>query len=233
MRCSTIVLLYNEEDNVERQTLEILGAYEEFNIEGEVLLVDDGSVDNTGRICDDLSEKHRNVRAVHHKENIGRSWAIQTGFEKANGEVCIIMDGDRQYDPREIPKFLQKIDEGYDIVSGHRFERADTWIRRFISRVYNRIIVHGFLGLDIGDQNSGFKAFTREAALGMGFEPDGYLGLHRFMLPLAKLKGYSIAEVDIRHYDRKKGKSYIKPYTVIFITLRDFIRFRRQYMKSR
>jgi glycosyltransferase involved in cell wall biosynthesis len=232
MRCSTVVLLYNEEDNVESQTNEILKAYEECGIQGEILLVDDGSEDGTGRICDELSEKHSVVRAVHHGKNMGRSWAIETGFNSAEGDVFIIMDGDCQYEPREIPKLLQKIEEGYDVVSGNRSERADTWIRRFISKVYNRIIVRGFLRLRIQDQNSGFKAFTKEAALGMGFRPDGYLGLHRFILPLAQLKGYTVTEVDIKHYDREGGESYIKPYTVVFITLRDFLRFRKEQMRK-
>ncbi|MCK4445262.1 MAG: glycosyltransferase family 2 protein [Thermoplasmata archaeon] len=232
-RCSTIVLLYNEEENIEKQTDEILNAYSECGIDGEILLVDDGSIDRTGRICDELADRHSIVRAVHHEENKGRSWAIETGFENAEGDVFFIMDGDCQYEPREIPKFLEKMEEGYDVVSGHRSERADTWIRRFISRTYNRVIVRGFLGVDVQDQNSGFKAFTKEAALGMGFKPEGYLGLHRFILPLAKTKGYSIAEVDIKHYDREGGRSYIKPYTVVFITTRDFIRFRREHMRSR
>ncbi|MCK5291384.1 MAG: glycosyltransferase family 2 protein [Thermoplasmata archaeon] len=233
MRCSTIVLLYNEQDNVERQTEEILKAYEESGIDGEVLLVDDGSQDRTGSICDSLSEKYATVRTVHHEKNKGRSWAIETGFHNAEGDVFFIIDGDCQYDPGEIPKFLQKVEEGYDVVSGHRFERADDWIRRLISRVYNKVIVRGFLGLSIQDQNSGFKAFTKEAALGMGFKPDGYLGLHRFILPLAQVKGYSLTEVDIKHYDREGGKSYIKPSTVVFITLRDFFRFRREHMRRK
>jgi glycosyltransferase involved in cell wall biosynthesis len=233
MRCSTIVLLYNEEDNVEKQTVDILKAYEDLGVEGEILLMDDGSADETGRICDDLSERYPTVRTVHHDKNKGRSWAIETGFENAEGDVFFIIDGDCQYEPREIPMFLQKINEGYDVVSGNRFNRADDWIRRLISRVYNRVIVRGFLGLRIKDQNSGFKAFTKEAALGMGFKPDGYLGLHRFILPLAHVKGYSVTEVDIKHYDRKGGKSYIKPSTVVFITLRDFLRFRREHMMKR
>jgi glycosyltransferase involved in cell wall biosynthesis len=233
MQCSTIVLLYNEEDNVERQTVDILKAYKEQRVVGEILLVDDGSVDHTGKICDELSEKYSIVRTVHHKANKGRSWAIETGFENAEGDVFFIIDGDCQYEPREIPKFLVKVQEGFDVVSGNRSERADTWIRRLISKVYNKVIVGGFLGLNIQDQNSGFKAFKKEAAVGMGFKPDGYLGLHRFILPLAKVKGYSITEVDIKHYDREGGKSYIKPSTVVFITLRDFFKFRREHMRNK
>ena len=83
---------------------------------------------------------------------------------------------------------------------------------------------------DVKDQNSGFKAFRREAARGMDFDPRGFLGLHRFILPLASIKGCTIAEIPIAHYDRPTGRSYIKFYTVPFITLRDFFRFREKYL---
>lgn len=233
MRCSTVVLIYNEEENVQKQTEEILSAYEECGLDGEILLVDDGSTDASGRICDELAEKHAIVRVLHHSPNKGRSWAIETGFENAREDVIIILDGDRQYEPKEIPKFLEKINEGYDVVTGYRSDRVDNWVRRVISEVYNKIVVQWLLGLHVKDQNSGFKALTREAAMGMGFRPDGYLGLHRFILPLANVKGYSIAEIDIKHFPRVGGKSYIKSYTVVFITLRDFFRFWREYGRKR
>jgi len=233
MRCSTVVLIYNEEENVEKQADEILTAYEECGLDGEILLVDDGSTDGSGRICDEISEKHAIVRTLHHPRNKGRSWAIETGLRHAMEEVIIIMDGDRQYEPREIPRFLEKISEGFDVVTGYRYDRTDTWIRRLISNVYNKVIIQWLIGLRVKDQNSGFKAITKKAAMGMGFHPDGYLGLHRFILPLAHLKGYSIAEIDIKHYPRVGGKSYIKSYTVIFITLRDFIRFWREHGRKR
>lgn len=233
MRCSTVVLIFNEEENIEKQVDETLSAYDEFGLEGEVLLVDDGSTDGSGRICDELSAKHPIVRTLHHAYNKGRSWAIETGLKNAREEAIIIMDGDRQYEPREIPRFLLKLEEGYDVVTGNRYERTDTWIRRFISDGYNKVIIRWLLGLHVKDQNSGFKAITKKAAMGMGFNPDGYLGLHRFILPIAHLKGYSIAEIDVKHYPRVGGKSYIKSYTVVFITLRDFIKFWREHVRKR
>lgn len=225
-------MLKNEEGNVGPLTGDILAVYADRNIDGEVLLIDDGSTDRSGEICDQLAKDHPNVRAVHHEKNLGRSYAIRTGFQQAKGDVVIIMDADRQYEPKQIPLFLSKMDEGFDVVTGWRRERTDTFIRRFISKTYNRFIIRNKFKLQIKDQNSGFKAFRREKAVAMGFDPEGYQGLHRFILPLAALKGMKIAEVPIVHYDRPSGKSYIKFYTVPFITLRDFSKFKKDHKEE-
>lgn len=232
MECTTILLIYNEEGNIEPLTVDILKVYKNNKIDGEVLLVDDGSEDGSAEVCDRLAKKHKNVRVIHHSPNLGRSYAIRTGFMEGRGDVHIIMDGDYQYEPGEIPNFLKKIKEGHDVVSGWRYKRADDAIRRFISRTYNKLIIKRIFKLDIKDQNSGFKAFRKELALNMDFNPEGFLGLHRFILPLAKIKGASIVEIPIEHYDRPTGKSYIKFYTVPFITLRDYFRFKKKYMKK-
>ena len=108
MDCVTILLIYNEEDNIEPLTKNILKVYKKYGISGEVLLIDDGSVDGSAKICDELTKKLENVRVIHHPTNYGRSYAIQTGFNEAKGDAVIIMDGDYQYEPKEIPKFLDK-----------------------------------------------------------------------------------------------------------------------------
>ena len=232
MECSTILLIYNERDNIEPLTKSILKVYEENGIDGEALLIDDGSFDGSSEVCDNLANQYDNVQVVHHPHNLGRSYAIQTGFRHSNGDVLLIMDGDYQYEPREIPKFLETVHAGYDVVSGKRVDRADDSIRRLISRTYNKLIIQNIFNLSVKDQNSGFKAFKKEAAKNMDFDPDGFLGLHRFILPLANIKGYSITEIPIAHYDRPTGSSYIKFYTVPFITLRDYFRFRDKYKVS-
>ncbi|MFW5914816.1 MAG: glycosyltransferase, partial [Thermoplasmatota archaeon] len=137
MRCTTVLLIFNEEGNIEPLTRSILEVYDREGIDGEVLLVDDGSEDRSPRICDDLADREPRVRAVHHRKNLNRSRAIQTGFRESLGEVVIIMDGDRQYEPAEIPRFLEKIDQGYDVVTGNRVARSDNLTRRIISKVYN------------------------------------------------------------------------------------------------
>jgi glycosyltransferase involved in cell wall biosynthesis len=232
MECTTILLICNEKDNIEPLTRDVLDVYSQNGIDGEVLLLDDGSTDGSSEICDRLSETEERVRCVHHGVNRGRSYAIRTGFQEAKGDVAIIMDGDRQYEPKEIPLFLNKIREGNDVVTGWRHQRSDPFIRKFISRVYNKYIIQRKFGLDIKDQNSGFKAFVRTKAVSMGFDPEGYLGLHRYILPLASLHGMKIEEIPIVHYDRPSGKSYIKFYTVPFIALRDLRRFNREHREQ-
>ncbi len=232
MECSTILLIYNEKYNIEPLTERILKVYNEHHIDGETLLVDDGSYDGSAEVCDELAKKYKNVRVVHHPRNRGRSYAIQTGFLESNGDIVIIMDGDCQYEPEEIPKFLETVHAGYDVVSGNRIDRADDSIRRFISRTYNKLIIQNVFNLSVNDQNSGFKAFKKDAAKNMDFDPDGFLGLHRFLLPLAKIKGYTITEIPIAHYDRTSGKSYIKFYTVPLITLRDYFKFRDKFIAN-
>jgi len=232
MDLTAMLLIYNEKGNIKPQTQDILKVYDDNELDGEVLLIDDGSTDGSAGICDALAKKYKRVRVKHHKPNIGRSYAIRTGFQNAKGKITILMDGDRQYDPTEIPKFAEKMAEGWDVVSGNRTGRADNWIRRFISRTYNRWIIGKSLGLDIVDQNSGFKAFDTKKAVKMGFNPEGFLGLHRFILPLARIKGMSVTEIPIKHFDRPEGKSYIKFYTVPFITYRDFRKFKKKYKKE-
>ena len=232
MRCTTILLIKNEQDNIAPLTEDILAVYADNGIDGEVLLVDDGSDDRSPQVCDELAIEHTNVRAVHHPTNLGRSYAIRTGFREAKGDIAIIMDGDRQYEPKEIPLFLAKMDEGYDVVTGWRSQRTDPYVRKLISRTYNRWIIQRRFGLDVKDQNSGFKAFRRDKAVAMGFDPEGYRGLHRFILPLASLKGMRIAEIPIVHYARPSGKSYIKFYTVPFITLGDYNKFKRDHKEE-
>jgi glycosyltransferase involved in cell wall biosynthesis len=229
MECTTVLLIRNEKENIEPLAKAIIDVYSGNGIDGEVLLVDDGSTDGSSELCDKLADKEKGVRAVHHKVNLGRSFAIRTGFQQSKGDVVIIMDGDRQYEPKEIPLFLAKIKEGNDVVTGWRYQRDDPFIRKLISRVYNYFIIRRKFKLEIKDQNSGFKAFDRSKAVRMGFNPEGYRGLHRFILPIAALNGMSIVEIPISHYPRPSGKSYIKFYTVPFITLRDYRRFKNEH----
>jgi glycosyltransferase involved in cell wall biosynthesis len=194
-------------------------------------MVEDGSKDRTPEIVRALSEEDERLVAIFHGENKGRSWAIRSGFDAARGEVTVIMDSDRQYEPKEIPALVEKVREGWDVVSGRRDRREDRFDRKLISRVYNLLIVRGLLRTPVVDQNSGLKAFRSEFSKGMGFDPTGFLGLHRFILPLAQLRGGRILEVPCAHYERPAGRSYIKSTTVPFITLRDLRRFRKVYVR--
>ena len=230
MDVSTVLMIYNEEDNIDPLTRDILAVYDGSGLDGEVILVEDGSEDGSAEVVRALEAEDPRVVAIYHDGNRGRSWAIRSGFDAARGDVTVIMDSDRQYEPREIPALVDKVREGWDVVSGRRDRREDRFDRKLISRVYNIIIVRGYLKTPVVDQNSGLKAFNTDFSQGMGFDPTGFLGLHRFILPLAHLRGGRILEVPCAHYERPAGKSYIKSTTVPFITLRDLRRFRRVYV---
>lgn len=231
MDVSTVLMIFNEEENIAPLTRDILAVYDASGLDGEVILVEDGSRDGSADVVRALAGEDPRVVAIYHDGNRGRSWAIRSGFDAARGEVTVIMDSDRQYEPKEIPDLVAKVREGWDVVSGRRDRREDRFDRKLISRVYNIIIVRGLLKTPVRDQNSGLKAFRSEFSKGMGFDPTGFLGLHRFILPLAHLRGGRILEVPCAHYERTAGKSYIKSTTVPFITLRDLLRFRKVYVK--
>ena len=231
MEVSTVLMIFNEEENIGPLTRDILAVYDQAGLGGEVILVEDGSRDGSAEVVRALAAEDPRVVAIYHDGNRGRSWAIRSGFDAARGEVTVIMDSDRQYEPREIPAMVAKVKEGWDVVSGRRDRREDRFDRKLISRVYNLIIVRWMLRTPVRDQNSGMKAFRSEFSKGMGFDPTGFLGLHRYILPLAHLRGGRILEVPCAHYERPAGRSYIKSTTVPFITLRDLARFRRVYVK--
>ena len=231
MDVSTVLMIYNEEDNIGPLTRDILAVYDDQGLDGEVILVEDGSEDGSADVVRALAAEDPRVVAIYHEGNLGRSWAIRSGFDAARGDVTVIMDSDRQYEPREVPALVDKVNEGWDVVSGRRDSREDRFDRKLISRVYNLIIVRGYLKTPVRDQNSGLKAFRSEFSKGMGFDPTGFQGLHRFILPLAHLQGGTILELPCAHYERPAGKSYIKSTTVPFITLRDLRRFRKVYVK--
>lgn len=228
---STVLMIFNEEENIEPLTRDILAVYDSTGMDGEVILVEDGSKDRSAEIVRALEKDDERVVAIFHGYNRGRSWAIRSGFDAARGEVTVIMDSDRQYEPREIPALVKKVGEGWDVVSGRRDRREDRFDRKLISKVYNALIVRGLLRTPVVDQNSGLKAFRTEFSKGMGFDPTGFMGLHRFILPLAHLRGGRILEVPCAHYERPAGKSYIRSTTVPFITLRDLRLFRKRYVR--
>lgn len=230
MDVTTVLTIYNEEDNIEPQARDILAAYDGVGLDGEVVMVDDGSEDRTGEIVSRLAEEDERLVAIHHGENLGRSFAVRSGFDVARGEVIIVMDSDRQYETREIPRFVAKVREGWDAVSGRRDHREDNLDRKLVSKVYNIIIIKWLLRTPVEDQNSGLKAFRADFVKGMGFEPTGFIGLHRFILPLAQLKGGRVIEIPCTHYPRPAGETYIHSHTIPFITLRDFVRFLGVYV---
>ncbi|NIM90301.1 MAG: glycosyltransferase [Candidatus Aminicenantes bacterium] len=200
---SLVIPFFNEEENIEELYQGLVKVLTELNKTYEMIFIDDGSLDNTYQILTRLYQKDENIRVIKLKKNFGQTAALQAGFDVAQGEIIISMDGDLQHDPQDIPRLLSKLEEGYDIVSGWRKERKDHLLfRRLPSMVANRIM--RFLsGVKIHDFGTTFKAYQKKAIKGIQL----YGELHRFIPALISRTGVRIAEVPIKNIVRKKGKS--------------------------
>ncbi len=223
---SIVVPLHNEQENV-TDLYDRLKAVMEANGETfEIVLVDDGSTDRSFHILREIAAVDSRVTVVKLRRNFGQTSALAAGFDHARGEYIIAMDGDLQHDPADIPIFLEKISEGYDIVSGWRKRRIDNfWLRRFPSRCANWLMAK-LSGVDIHDFGTTFKAYRREILEQVPL----YGELHRFIPALASWHGASICEVPIQNVNRERGVSHYgisRTFRVFFdlITIRFLLRY--------
>lgn len=200
---SIIVPFYNEEDNIQRVHQAIVTALEASGLNFEMVFVDDGSRDTTFERAFALAEIDTRVTLVKFRRNYGQTQAMAAGIQAAVGEVLVTMDGDLQNDPRDIPTFLAKIREGYDIVVGWRHDRKDKLISRKIpSRIANWLIGK-VTGVPIKDNGCSLKAYRATLIKAIPL----YSEMHRFIPAMASIAGPRIAEVKVRHHAREFGKS--------------------------
>ena len=201
--CSIVVPFFNEQENIPPLYLKLTEVMDTVGEPYELIFVDDGSRDNTFRVLQEIFEHDPRVHVVRLRRNFGQTAALKAGLDFAHGDVIVTMDGDLQHDPEEIPRFLEKIEEGYDLVSGWRYQRRDHWLlRQLPSRVANWMMAK-LSGLDLHDFGTTFKAYRREIIQ----EIQLYGELHRFIPALASSAGARIAEVPITDGERKSGKS--------------------------
>ena len=198
MRISVVVPLMNEEDNVKYLIEEVEKALKDF--EYELILVDDGSTDNT---VEEI-KKHMNdkTKLVILNRNYGQTSAMAAGIEVASGDVIVTIDGDLQNDPSDIPMMIEKMKEGYDVVAGIRAKRQDEPVRKFLSKIANKII-RKITGVHISDYGCTLKVFKKDVAKNLGL----YGELHRFIPILAEMYGAKITEVPVKHHERRFGSS--------------------------
>jgi glycosyltransferase involved in cell wall biosynthesis len=200
---SVVVPFFNEQENIPPLYMKLTEVMDAIGESYELVFVDDGSKDNSYKVLSEIYEHDRRVNVVRLRRNFGQTAALKAGFDYARGEVIISMDGDLQHDPEEIPRFLEKIEEGYDLVSGWRHHRTDHWLMRQLpSRIANWMMAK-LSGIDLHDFGTTFKAYRREIIQ----EIQLYGELHRFIPALASSTGAKIAEVPIENLQRKTGKS--------------------------
>jgi glycosyltransferase involved in cell wall biosynthesis len=200
---SIVVPLFNEQESVAQLYVKVTEVMDVIGEPYEMVFVDDASKDGTFRMLTEIASADRRVTVVKLRRNFGQTAALKAGFDHSQGEIIISMDGDLQHDPAEIPLFISKIKEGYDIVSGWRVSRTDHWLARQLpSRIANWMMAK-LSRVDLHDFGTTFKAYRREILS----EIHLYGELHRFIPALASWAGASVAEVPITNIPRKSGKS--------------------------
>ena len=224
---SVVVPFHNEGENAGRLLAEVAAALDPLQRAYEVVCVDDGSTDGTHDVLAGARSRDARIRVVRLRRNFGQTAALAAGFDHARGRVVISLDGDLQHDPAEIPGFLAKIDEGFDVVSGWRQTRPESLLlRRIPSRIANSAMAW-LSGVAIHDFGTTFKAYRRDLLQSL----DLYGDFHRFIPALARDAGARITEVPINVRPRARGASHygiLRTVTVFFDLIR--IRFLSAYL---
>jgi len=223
MYLSVIVPVFNEEGSIELLHQKLTSVLAGLEKSYEILFVDDGSTDESPSVLERVFLNDNHVKVLQFRGNFGKSAALMTGFAKAKGEILITMDADLQDDPAEIPRFVDRLNEGYDLVVGWKKIRKDPVSKTIPSKAINKV-VRMVTHLDLHDINCGFKAFRKEVVRGL----DLYGDLFRYMAVLVSSKGYRVSEIVVKHHPRSHGKSkfgggrfirgFFDLFTILFLT---------------
>lgn len=220
---SVVIPVFNEQDSLAVLCDELARTAQAGNLQIEILFIDDGSTDGSWDVIRTLSEQHADVHGIRFRRNFGKAAALSAGFAAARGDIILTLDADLQDDPAEIPRFLAKLNEGYDVVSGWKQTRLDPWHKVFPSRVFNGM-VSWLTGVKLHDHNCGMKCYRAEVFREIRL----YGELHRFIPVLAAARGFKVGEIAINHRPRKFGyskygvrrfvKGFLDLLTVKFLT---------------
>lgn len=199
---SFVIPAKNEEGSVTKLYQEIIDITRKLKKEIEIIFIDDGSTDETFKILQTLHKKDKKVKVIKLRGWFGKSIALQSGFSLAKGQLICTMDADLQDNPSELPKLLEELDKGYDLVSGWKKKRYDPSMKVIPSRILNWITAY-LTGVKIHDINCGFKIYKKEVTQKLNL----YGELYRFIPILAAKQNYKVGEVAVIHRARKHGKS--------------------------
>ncbi len=199
----SFVIPTRDEQQTVRTLCERIRAHVPDEFDHEIILIDDGSRDGSWQAMAELARQEpHTIRGIKMRHNVGKAIALSAGFRAAKGDIVFTLDADLQDDPREIPRFLSKLDEGFDLVSGWKRIRHDPWHKVLPSRVFNRIT--SFLGgVRLHDHNCGFKCYRADVTRGLFL----YGEMHRMIPSLAGMQGFRCAEIEVQHHPRQTGHS--------------------------
>jgi glycosyltransferase involved in cell wall biosynthesis len=220
---SIVIPLLNEEDSLRSLHESIVAVSTANQLTYDVIFVDDGSTDGSWQVICALARSDPQTRGIRFRRNFGKAAALSAGFEAANCEIVITMDADLQDDPNEIPRFIEKLNSGFDVVSGWKKIRHDPWHKTFPSAIFNRLVSR-LTGVQLHDHNCGFKAYRRE----IFDEVKLYGERHRFVPVLAAARGWRVGEIEVVHHARTHGvskygwsrlpKGFLDVLTICFLT---------------
>jgi glycosyltransferase involved in cell wall biosynthesis len=213
-RFAVVVPAYNEADNMADLVRELRAMFERYGLEGEVLLVDDGSTDGTAERARTEAAGWDRFRVVQHRRNFGKTEAMVTGAENTDARWLVLFDADLQHSTDEIPRFLERLDEGWDIVTGRKVGRYE---KRAVSSIYNRLS-RAIFDIPVSDTNS-MKAFRRDILDEVRLRHDW----HRFFVVLAYARGYTMTEIDIELHPRRFGEAKYSGKGRIVVGLLDML----------
>ncbi|MEJ2056427.1 MAG: glycosyltransferase family 2 protein, partial [Desulfofustis sp.] len=203
MNISVVIPIYNEEENVALLYDELSGVMTSLDCDYEILFIDDGSSDSTLSILKSIQAGDSSVVVVQFRKNFGQTAAMSAGFDYARGRVIITMDGDLQNDPHDIPRLIEKINEGFDVVTGWRYERKDAFVSRRLPSIIANKIISWTTGVALHDYGCTLKAFRKEVIKNIRL----YGEMHRFIPAIASGMGISFTEIKVNHRARRFGTS--------------------------
>lgn len=199
---SFVVPTMNEQESLQELHSQIVAVCKANSIDYQIVFVDDGSTDATWQVMTGLVDSDRRTEAIQFRRNFGKAAALSAGTAACSGGIVITMDADLQDDPREVPRFLDKMGDGFDVVSGWKQIRHDPWHKTGPSKVFNWL-VSSMTGVKLNDHNCGFKSYRRE----IFDEVDLYGERHRFVPVLAAARGWRVGEITVEHHARQFGQS--------------------------
>lgn len=201
LEVSVVMPVYNEQENLPPLIEGVVAAMNNLNKTYEIIIIDDGSTDNSLEVSKHLANKYPCLHIIKLEKNSGQSAAFDAGFKWAQGEVIVTMDADLQYDPRDISRLLEEL-QNYDVVCGWRKKRRDPWLKLISTKIANAVR-NKLSGENIKDTGCSLKAFKRGFLVNLKM----YKGMHRFLPTLLKMQGAKVAEVEVKHLPRKFGRS--------------------------
>ena len=202
MELSLVIPVYNEAESLPILHEEIVHTLRAVAVPYEIIFVDDGSTDTSWAVISTLAQEDPHVRGIRFRRNFGKAAALTAGFRAARGRTVITLDADLQDDPAEIPRFLETLEQGWDVVSGWKYPRRDPWTKTVPSRIFNWA-TRTLTGVNLHDFNCGFKAYRAQVVR----EVRIYGMLYRYIAVLAHWRGFRVTEIKVHHRPRKYGQS--------------------------